>query len=53
MGFPVFPYDGLRVADCVVRQVRACGEHGMRNAVGLGISHVRVFILSLGISEQI
>jgi len=53
MGFPVFPDDGLRVVDCVVRQVGACGEHGMRIAVGLGISHVRVFIWILGISEQI
>jgi hypothetical protein len=53
VGFPVSPDDGLRVVDCVVPRVGTCGEHGMRNAVGLGIFHVRVFIWSLGISEQI
>lgn len=44
VGFPVSPDDGMRIVECVVRQVGACGEHGMRNAVGLGIYHVRVFI---------
>jgi hypothetical protein len=53
VGFPVSPDDEFRVVDCVVRQVVACGKHEIRNAVGLGISHVRVFIWSLGISEQI
>jgi len=53
VGFPVSPDDGLRIVDCVVLRVETCGEHGMRSAVGLGISPVRVFIWSMGISKQI